>query len=264
MPSCILYCDAARSNTIVIHLAYLSGHTADNITATHNIVATSNSVQISQFIHCSTAVVHGFSSEKLITENSPTNPRGVYQQNKAMIERILDKNLLLSIPLKIVRPTEIFGVGNNSIINKIILRYQNPSIALHIYNFFLYNRRCNLVCVQNVVHAIEFLFNCKLSSSRDTFIISDDHDKDNNYKNINSIISRKFSSNMYSFGIKFGLPIYLLEILFIFLKSHSPPNRVYSSNRIITLGYRRKISISCGLAKILTHEGLKEQNNENT
>ena len=250
--------------TTVIHLAYLSSNTTDNIIATNNIIAASNFVQISQFIHCSTAVVHGFSGGKLINEDSPTNPKGPYQENKAMIENMLDKNLLLSIPLKIIRPTEIFGIGNKSIINKIIFRYQNPSIALHIYNFLLYNRRCNLVCVQNVVHAIEFLFNCSLRSYRDTFIISDDHDKDNNYKNISGIISKAIASSIYSKGIKVGLPVYLLGILFVFLKNHSPPNRVYSSNRIIALGYKRKVSISYGLDEILSDAGLKEQSNENT
>ena len=250
--------------TIVIHLAYLSGNAAGNIIATNNIIAASNSALISQFIHCSTAVVHGFSGEKLINEDSPTNPKGTYQENKAMIETLLDKNLLLSIPLKIVRPTEILGVGNKSIINKIIFRYQNPSIALRIYNFLLYNRRCNLVCVQNVVHAIEFLLNCSLSSSREVFIISDDHDNNNSYKNVSDIISRKFSQSIFSQGMKFGLPVYLLEILFVFLKNHSPPNRVYSSNRIIALGYKHQVSISYVLDEILSNTDLKEHNNENT
>lgn len=250
--------------TILIHLAYLTGNTTDNITATNNIIASANSVQISQFIHCSTAVVHGFSGNKLINEDSPINPQGAYQKNKAMIERMLDKNLLPNIPLKTIRPTEIFGIGNISIVNKIIRRSRNPSVASHLYNFLLHNRRCNLVCVQNVVHAIEFLFNSKLDSSRETFIVSDDYDKDNNYKKISDIISKKFSSNIYSQGMKSGLPIYLLEILFLFLKTHSPPNRVYSSDRIIALGYKRKVSISYVLDEILSNESLKELNNENT
>jgi nucleoside-diphosphate-sugar epimerase len=238
-------------NTTIIHLAYISESPEDNIIATNNIITQANKVDIKQFIHCSTAVVCGFNSNKLINENSPLEPKGSYQKNKADIEKVLSQNLLENTSLIILRPTEIFGNNNKSIINKIIFRHRTPSMKSYIYNFILFHRRFNLVSVHNVTHAIEFLINFKNKSNRDIFIISDDDDEDNSYKNVSSIISNILSPNNLIQQPKFGLPILLLNIIFTFLKTHSPPNRLYSNNKIFNIGYKRKVSIADGIKEII-------------
>ena len=81
--------------------------------------------------------------------------------------------------------------------------------------------------------------------------ISDDGDKDNNYKSILNIIEdfhveKSFSKNYIS------LPIFLLEIIFKFFIHHSPPNRIYSQEKIMKLGFHSKLSISEATIQILT------------
>jgi len=230
--------------TILINLAYLSKQIINNSIATTNIINAANSANVSQVLHCSSAVVVGFTSNNFITENTTLNPKGIYQESKALVEKLFHDNLLTTIPLKIIRPTEIIGIENKTIIHKIVARQNQPSFYSYLINFILFNRRFNLVSVHNVTFSIEFLINKKLKFFRNTFIVSDDYDKDNNYKSIIKIINNFNGLNKSSSYIPFGLPIFFLDLAFKFFRSHSPPNRIYSNNNIMKLGYISKVSIS--------------------
>jgi len=239
------------SDTILINLAYINNKISSNSIATSNLINAANEANVSQLVHCSSAVVVGFSSNKFITENTPLKPAGIYQLNKVLLEKLFNKNLSSTIPLIIIRPTEILGVENKTIVHKMINRHFKPSIFYKINNFLLLNRRFNLVSVHNVTSAINFLLNKSFTTNRNTFIISDDGDKDNNYKSILNIIEdfhveKSFSKNYIS------LPIFLLEIIFKFFIHHSPPNRIYSQEKIMKLGFHSKLSISEATIQILT------------
>ena len=238
-------------DTILINLAYLKSDPSGNLNATNNLVKASNEANVSQVIHCSTAVVVGFSSIKFVNESTPLKPKGIYQINKAVIEKLFNHNLFPGISLKIIRPTEIIGVDSRSVIHKMIDKLNVPSIFHQFYNFLLSNRRFNLVSVHNVSSAIEFLLNKNIKSTRNIYIISDDDDIDNNYKNIINIISTYMDSNSSIF-LKFGLPICLLEYIFLVFNRHSPPNRIYSNDSILQLGFKPTVSIAQATKEILS------------
>tara|TARA_B100000780_G_scaffold275138_1_gene241237 strand:- start:1931 stop:2890 length:960 start_codon:yes stop_codon:yes gene_type:complete len=237
-------------DTVLINLAYLKSDPSGNLNATNNLIKAANEASIPQVIHCSTAVVVGFSSIKFVNESTPLEPKGIYQINKAVIEKLFDHNLSPSIPLQIIRPTEIIGVDSKSVIHKMIDKFKSPRVIYQFYNFLLSNRRFNLVSVHNVSSAIEFLLNKNIKSPRNIYIISDDGDVDNNYKNIFNII-RIYMGSSTSIFLKFGLPIYLLEYIFVFFKRHSPPNRIYCNGNILQLGFKPKVSIAQATNEIL-------------
>ena len=235
---------------ILINLAYLGSDPAGNIVAANNLINAANEAGVSQVIHCSTAVVAGFNSVKFVNEETSLKPKGVYQINKVVVEKLFNNNLFSNIPLRVIRPTEIIGVENNTIIHKMIRKQKTLRILDPFYDFLLLNRRFNLVSVHNVSSAINFLINTKIKATRKTYIISDDNDKDNNYKNIIHIIRNQMGSSTSRFP-KLGLPIYLLEYIFIFFKNHSPPNRIYSNEHICRLGFKPKVSIEKATKEIL-------------
>mgnify|MGYP006081731685 CR=1 FL=1 len=239
-------------DTVLINLAYLSNQANKNLIASSNLIDAANNANVSQVIHCSSAVVVGFTPSNFITEKTELNPKGIYQETKALVEQMFNDKLLSNIPLNTIRPTEIFGMENKTIIHKLIARHQNPSFYSYFINFILYNRRFNLVSVDNVTLSIDFLINKKLKYLRNIFIISDDNDEDNCYKNIFNIIYNFKKKKTKSFIIPFGLPVSILELIFSFLTNHSPPNRIYSNKKILKLGYKPKESISQATNKILS------------
>ena len=99
----------------MINLAYLSNQANKNLIASSNLIDAANNANVSQVIHCSSAVVVGFTPSNFITEKTELNPKGIYQETKALVEQMFNDKLLSNIPLNTISPTEIFGMENKTI-----------------------------------------------------------------------------------------------------------------------------------------------------
>lgn len=243
-----------NQDSTLVHLAYLDNSSAAaNIQATRNLINAARQAQIKRVVHCSTAVVVGFGAKGTITEDTPPNPRGQYQQVKLEIERALLNELPPNIELAILRPTEIIGPGGKGLENMIKRLRNGGKYKNFIHHFILKSRRFNYVSVHNVVGALILLAITLVRQKSEIYNISDDDDRDNNYASVENIINSILGLQQGNpAGI--GLPRYLLSALFKLLPNHSPVNRVYSYDKISSLGYRKSTSLKQAISEIVLLE----------
>jgi nucleoside-diphosphate-sugar epimerase len=233
----------------LINFAYIKRNKTDNLRLIRNLIYSVNQSNIKRFIHISTAVVSGFSQNGLLNEESVNSPNTDYQITKLAIENELKKNLYKKINLIIIRPTEVVSVKNKTIIDKIISRSKNFYLLNYFINFFLKNRKINLVCLPNLIEAIVFFCSKKKIFLNRTYIISDsniDCNYDFFFNFINTFIGKKNYNFLFSINLKLLILIYK-----IFFPTHSNPGAYYTSKKIQLLGYKRKITLIEYLIKII-------------
>jgi nucleoside-diphosphate-sugar epimerase len=233
----------------LINFAYIKRNKTDNLRLIRNLIYSVNQSNIKRFIHISTAVVSGFRQNGLLNEKSVNSPASDYQITKLRIENELKKNLSKKINLIIIRPTEVVSVKNKTIIDKIITRSKSFYLLNYFINFFLKNRKINLVCLPNLIEAIVFFCSKEKFFLSRTYIVSDSNINCNYgffFNFINTFIGKKNYNFLFSINLKLLILIYR-----IFLPTHSNPGAYYTSNKIQLLGYKRKITLIEYLIKII-------------
>jgi nucleoside-diphosphate-sugar epimerase len=223
-------------NATVIHLAYLRDTLEGNIAAAANLAAAARSRGVAKVIHCSTAVVVGFKARGIVTESTPLEPRPGYQATKLTIESVLRAELPPTVPLAILRPTEIIGPGGSSLRQMIERVESQRRLANAARRFVLRARHFNCVSVHNVVEAL-LLLAAGPARPGEVYYVADDDDPDNNYARIEEIIAAALGIGRPKLNV--GLPLWCLSQLFKLLPGHSPPDRVYSTAKLHELGFRR-------------------------
>ncbi len=165
---------------VVINLAYLA---VDNLQAAANLAKACARKRVRRLIHCSTAVVVGRSAEAVVTEETTCHPVSEYEKTKLQMEQILLEMSAGQFELTILRPTAVFGPGGKNLLklaNELMMR----NMWINYFRSCLFNRRSmNLVAVENVVAALEYLIRAG-EVDRQIFIISNDDSPLNNYRDI--------------------------------------------------------------------------------
>jgi nucleoside-diphosphate-sugar epimerase len=177
----------------VINLAYLSGRSPEeNLAAINNLVEACSKAKIRRLIHCSTAVVSGRVSTYRVTENTPNNPLQEYEVTKGRIEKIILEKSDGLFEAVILRPTAVFGKEGGRNLIKLIDDLCCGNRAVNYLKSCIYQfRRMNLVYIDNVVSAIEFFIRTDRNINGEIFIISDDEDPSNNYRDIEKYLMGK-------------------------------------------------------------------------
>jgi nucleoside-diphosphate-sugar epimerase len=235
----------------VVHLAYVHDDPQANIDATSKLIDAARASGVRRVIHCSTAVVVGFSTPGVITEKTPVRPRGWYQEIKWEIEQRLCAGLPPSIELSIIRPTEIIGPGGIGL-GKLVRRVRGSSRGANaVCHAILGSRRFNYVSVHNVVEAILLLAGTPIPQTGDVYQVSDDDDPDNTYEAVESIIRSSCGIKERSGGVR--LPRVALSMLFkMLLPDHAPPDRVYSTAKLRAFGYRPVTTLRSAVRELVT------------
>lgn len=234
----------------LVHLAYLTSGSAANLRAAANLAKVAKERGVRRVVHCSTAVVIGFSQRGIVTEDTPALPRGEYQATKLNIEQLLRADLHPAVELAILRPTEVIGPGGKNL-QPMIERVRNrSSFGNGLRRFVLKSRQFNYVSVHNVVAALLLLANTPATLTSDVYNISDDDDPDNNYGAVETIIASLLERKTVRL-IDPALPKQWLSMLFRLLPEHAPPDRIYSHSRISALGYRKVISLRAAIAEMV-------------
>jgi len=242
-----------EANSILIHLAYIHNDPAANIKAALNLAAAAKQAGVKRVVHCSSAVVVGFKTKGVVTEDTLPLPEGKYQETKYRIEEILRNGLALDVELAILRPTEIIGPGGQGMQRMIRRLRCGKSFKNFVYHSILKYRRCNYVSVYNVIAALLLLASTPVKQTGQIYNISDDNDPDNNYAAVERIINLSFKHEV-KYALDFGLPRPLLASLFRLLWSHSPADRIYAHDKISALGYRKVSTLHSTISEILTKE----------
>ena len=229
---------------MVINLAYLA---QNNLEAMDNLASVCVKNQVSRLIHCSTAVVDGRSENDWVTEGTPCVTTSDYEKTKLQIESLLCGAALGKFAITILRPTAVFGPGGKNLI-KLANELMNGNQWANYVRSSLFNRRSlNLVAVENVIAALEFLLVAE-NVDREVFIISDDDSPENNYRDIENRL-------LASFGISYlvprvSMPKWSLKVLLrVAGKANINPSKKYSDRKLAELGFKKPQGLEAAVDK---------------
>ena len=149
--------------------------------------------------------------------------------------------------LVIIRPTAIYGPGVKNLM-KLANELARGNAFLCYLRSSLFNRRkMNLVSIENVIQAIQYLAFIGKDIDGEIFIVSDDDQPMNNYQDVEKCLRRNLEVKDFSIPI-IPLPeIFLSIALSALRRSNVNPSRVYSSKKLETFGYKGNVSIEEGI-----------------
>ena len=236
----------------VVNLAYLWEQTKqENLKAMANLVEACKKANIRRLIHCSTAVVVGRVSTNTVNENTICNPINKYEITKLELEKLLLKKTRNNFETVILRPTAVFGPGGENLLKLANDLRKKNRIINYLKSCLLNARKMNLVYVDNVVSAIEFLINTDSKIDREVFIISDDEYSCNNYRFIENYLVRNLGYKEYPIPI-IPLPFTILKVLLkLSGKSNLNPASVYDCQKLINTGFKKPALFEDGLSNFV-------------
>lgn len=204
----------------------------DNVTAARNTAEVAVERGASKLIHVSTAVVVGRSRAVSIDESTPCSPVTVYQQEKLMIEEVLQESLKGRVPLTILRPTAVFGAGGRNLLTLASHLSSGSRAGIALRMMIMGRREMNLVAVENVVEAV---VRSMSASSEGPFIVSDDHAA-NDYGHVARLLMEGLNMNPPRPAV--DLSVILPPLLRMARRELSNPYTRFSAARIRATGYQ--------------------------
>ncbi len=236
-------------DSTVVHLAYLGPPHRDeeNAAAAHNLIAACRSARIRRLIHCSTAVVAGNVPDDVITEDTACRPRTEYERVKYRIEQEMREAAAGRHEIAILRPTSVFGPGGRNLVS-LARRIRFGSEATNLaYSILEGRRQMNLVSVHNVAAALGFLAITRRAIDRHTYLISDDEDPSNTYRDVEQILRREFGRERAA--PTWSMPPAVLSAgLRARGRSNTNPNRIYSDAKLKAAGFAKPWTFEAALA----------------
>ena len=232
---------------VVINLFY-NWHNGKlyNLKLMNNLVDVCTQMKIKRFIHLSTAAVSGKVVDELITENTQCNPLTEYGITKLKMEKILTENAKNYFDCVILRPTSIFGPRGNPLYKLSRDLIYKPRMINYMKSSLFGLRRMNLVNVKNVTSAIIFFVNHNTSFEGDIYIVSDDHNLNNNFNFVEKLLMKKLSIPYYK--ITYLMPYFILKIIFFVMrKNNINPNTNFSSDKLFKFGFTPPVNFIDGL-----------------
>ncbi|MEN6318255.1 MAG: NAD(P)-dependent oxidoreductase [Syntrophaceae bacterium] len=235
----------------VVNLAYISGATEkENIAAAKHLIDACKKSGVRRLIHCSTAVVSGRVNVDSVTEDTPLNPFSQYEVAKANIEKIIIEKTASNFDVVILRPTAVFGSGGQNLMKMANNLCKGNQMLNYIKSCLFQRRRMNLVPVDTVVAAIIFLINApRKSINQEVFIISDDDDPANNFRDIEKYLMKQLGFKDYPLPVV-PIPFIILKMLLTMMhKSSTNPRRVYECKKIAAAGFKKPLTFQEGLSR---------------
>lgn len=221
---------------VVVNLAYLwNAGSANNLTATRNLVDACVRNGVRRLVHISTAAVVGRARSTLVDEATDCRPTTEYGKCKLEIERVLlDKAEPTGLDLVILRPTSVFGPGGAPL-KKICDNLRAGSRLKNYLKASLFGRRAmNLVHVENVTAAINFAIMRHTAFAGSKWLISQDDLAMNNYLDVERFGRARLGIKKYPVPI-LPFPPIVLDVLLRVLRR----NIVNSRCRFKPDGFRR-------------------------
>jgi nucleoside-diphosphate-sugar epimerase len=233
----------------VVNLAYMPERSRDeNLAAATNLARVCRTGQARRVVHVSTATVVGAAADDVITESTPPDPRTEYERTKLEVERRLATEARDAFELVILRPTAVFGPRGRNLVTLAASLRDGTAAGNYARSCLHGRRRMNLVCVDNVVAAIRFAATVRVTAGAETFLVSDDDDALNNYRDVESVLRARLGRGAYPVP---PLPLpgaVLRTMLKLRGRSNANPDRVYSASRLTSAGFARPTSLAAGLA----------------
>jgi len=232
----------------VINLAYLSGESeGDNLEAATNLAEACVKAHVKRLVHCSTAVVAGKTPDNPVTEETKCEPGNPYEVTKYRMERLFAEKAKDHFDLAILRPTAVFGQGGKNLL-KLSDDLTTGSWMLNYLKSCLFDHRCmNLVSVSHVVNALVFLVYMEAKLNGGIFIVADDEQPLNNYRDVEKRLMQAFGVRDYRLP-RVPFPQFLLSVLLkLSGRSNTHPFRTYCSDKLRKAGLRYADSFEADL-----------------
>jgi len=239
-----------ESGCTVVNLAYLSGcPPEENLLAARNLVDACVTAKIKRLIHCSTAVVSGRVSTDRVTETTPGRPLQEYEVIKSRIEEIVLEKSRGEFETVILRPTAVFGPGGRNLLKLADALRCGKQFVNYLKSCIYQYRKMNLVCVENVTAAIEFFIRTDHEMKGETFIVSEDEDPSNNYRDVEAYLMKRLGCKAYPFPpVSLPFPI-LGSLLRLAGRSNDHPALVYDCSKILSVGFKKPVRFEEGLSR---------------
>jgi nucleoside-diphosphate-sugar epimerase len=178
----------------------------------------------------------------MIDENTICKPISMYERIKLEIENHLlaaSKNIFEVV---ILRPTAVFGANGKNLV-KLADALLTSRRSVNYLKSCLFNyRTMNLVYIDNVISAIMFLIGEDHEAvNGQVFIISDDEDPSNNYRDIEISLMDYFKQKKYIFPV-IPVPLYILSLFLRCIgRTSYNPSVVYSCRKILDTGFKKPV-----------------------
>ena len=232
----------------VVNLVYLEGKSQEeNMQAAANLATACARTGIRRFIHLSTAVIAGRVRYGIIGEDTVCDPQSGYEITKLAVENFLWQEYGRLFEIVILRPTAVFGPGGKNLLKLADGLTRGNRIANYLKSCLFNERRMNLVCIANVVAAILFLIEAQGKLGGEIFIVSDDEDPANNFRDVERCLMERFSIPDYRLPRIVIPPVALSFLLLLMGRSNLNPRAVYDGGKLAATGFRKPVSFREGL-----------------
>ena len=161
-------------------------------------------------------------------------------QIKLAVERVFRSRAPGKFRLTVLRPTAVFGPGGRNLV-KLVQAVESASEWSNYIRSCLYgDRRMHLVSIGTVLDALMFLLNRSGQQGDDeTFIVSEDAEPMNNFRDIEHLVMTEFGRPAYRLP-RVELPgIVLQSLLHLMGRSDTQPRRIYRADKLFGLGFEK-------------------------
>lgn len=237
-----------EKSSIVINLAYsntLAASTA--VEATAEMIEACAEARIAHLIHCSTVSVYGRAGETILTEESACNPLDDYGQVKLRLEGVVIDSVKGRFPVTIIRPSAVFGEGGEALIKLLDELARGGRFANYLRSSMFGRRKTHLVPVETVVGALRFISDMPPPARNETFIVSDDDDPFNNFRNVERVLMDELKLSPYGIP-RIPLPRFLLETLMrIMGRANVNTQTEYRCDKLVGRGFVKPVILKTAL-----------------
>jgi nucleoside-diphosphate-sugar epimerase len=232
----------------VVNLAYTQeAATAAAVSATREMVVACATAGTSRLVHCSTISVYGRTAGTTHTETSPCNPIDKYGRIKLAVEQALFDLVRNRFELAVLRPAAVFGQGGRALLSLCDDLVGGARVVNYCRSSLFGRRNMHLVPVDTVVAAIRFLCEIRKPFANEVFIVSDDDDPLNNFRDVERILMEELGIASYATP-RVPLPRFVLESL-MRLKGRSEINTrtAYRCDKLLRWGFAKPIAFEAAL-----------------
>lgn len=232
----------------VVNLAYSQeAATATAISATREMVAACAAARTSRLVHCSSISVYGRAAGTTHTEASPCNPVDEYGRLKAAVEQVLFDSVRGRFELTVLRPAAVFGRGGQALVSLCDELVGGSRLVNYCRSSLFGRRNMHLLPVETVVAAIRFLCEIPKPLDNEVFIVSDDDDPLNNFRDVERILMEELRIARYA-APRIRLPRFLLESLLRMRgRSEIDTRTAYCCDKLLSWGFSKPIAFEAAL-----------------
>jgi nucleoside-diphosphate-sugar epimerase len=167
------------SGKVLYHLAYSMPDGCRNVAYNRRLLDAVNACpRIERVVLMSTTSVYGANGSPVVDEDSLCNPAGEYAETKLACEMVWRDGLREDCALTVLRSSEVIRPGGKGLRTLIRDALDRPLVGT-IKRCALYHRPLHYVAVNNAAAAVLFCLQRRQGSARETFVVSDDHQPEN-------------------------------------------------------------------------------------